>query len=230
MTLERTTLSSRRLAAVGGAAGAIVLVVVLAASPASAPSAADEPQAAGPGSWEPGAQPRPTRAPSVAPEPAGDPGGSPPPATPPPEPAIDHGIPVAEDPIEESPLEMQQAAALQVAADFAAAYGQHHFDDGPSATLDRVRPFVSDELAAELASSSGASAALRERAALRETATATVQAVQHQAGSVEEGWMDLLVVIRQEVTSQAGSESRWPTFLVQVRPSDGVWRVSRLLP
>lgn len=125
---------------------------------------------------------------------------------------------------------VEEAAAWQVAADFAAGYATHRFDDGPSAAADRVRPFVTAELAAQLDGGSGAAAASAERAARREMAVAEVQAVQPQAGSVSAGRLELLVVVRQDVGWDGGSEVYWPTYLVEVSRSPDGWRVSRLLP
>lgn len=124
----------------------------------------------------------------------------------------------------------QEAAAWQAAADFAAGYASHRFDDGPGSTVERVRPFVTEELADQLAGGSGAAAASAERAARQEVVLAEVQAVQPQGGSVSEGRLELLVVVRQDVTWNGGSRVDWPTYLLEVRQGPGGWRVSRLLP
>lgn len=137
----------------------------------------------------------------------------------------------AQEPAPEDPGDVEEeAAAWQVAADFAAGYATHRFDDGPSSTVERVRPFVTDELAAQLREGSTAAAATAERAARQEVAVAEVQAVQPQTGTVATGRLEVLVVVRQDVTWDGGSQVYWPTYLVEVRHGENGWRVSQLLP
>lgn len=225
MSLERLTVSPRRVLVACGSVVALLAVAVLAATRAPAPLAAadaTEPAPlASPQPWDP-------------PGPADLEGGQDPDA---PQGEDEDGVdgaesPTGEDPLDDAdqPVEVARATAHQVAADFAAGYGEHHFDEEPSAAVERIRPFVTDELADELTRNSGAVAAGAERAARQERATATVQAVQEQGGSVEDGYVHLLVVVRQDVTWRGGTETRWPTYLVQVARAGGDWRVARLLP
>jgi len=215
--LDRLTVSTRRVVAAGAAALAVLILLasINTARPAS----------------------RSVAAVSGGPSPGGDPDW---PEAPGPPPAGDGVGPGSVAPVEvdttDIPLEdgtavaAEEALAHQVAADFAAGYAGHHFDDPPSATAERVRPFVTTELAAELARNSGATAAQQERAARQERATAAAQAVQHQGGSVAEGRIDVLVVVRQDVTWSGGSEIRWPTYVLQVARVGGQWRVAHVLP
>lgn len=234
MRFDRLTLSPRRVALAGATAAVVLLVAVLSALRAPASPVAEQapepgrPTAAGslPSPGEPAAAPTPDREPDAEPPP-GDAA------------AAGDAVPEAEDAAassdsprdgDDGTVEDHTAAAHQAAADFAAGYATHHFDDGPSAVTERVRAFVTDEFASELARNSGAVAASSQRAARQERTVATVQAVQDQGGSVEEGSFHLLVVVRQDVTWDGGSQVRWPTFLVQVVRVGGDWRVARLLP
>lgn len=235
MRFDRLTLSPRKVALAGGTAAVVLLFAVLGAlrapvSPVAEQAPEPERPAAAQSSPSPGqtaAVPIPDDGPDAEP-PAGDAA------------AAGDAAPEAEDDAaassdgtldgDDETVEDQTAAAHQAAADFAAGYATHHFDDGPSAVTERVRAFVTDEFASELARNSGAVAASSQRAARQERTVATVQAVQDQGGSVEEGNLHLLVVVRQDVTWDGGSQVRWPTFLVQVVRVGGDWRVARLLP
>lgn len=224
MSFERLTVSPRRVLVVCASVVAVLTVAVLAAARAPAPLAtadATEPAPlASPQPWEPPAPADPHAGQPDAPQGGGDDSLA----------GAESGT--GADPLDgaDQPVEVARATAHQVAADFAAGYGEHHFDEDPSAAVERIRPFVTDELAAELTRNSGAVAAGAERAARQERATATVQAVQEQGGSVEDGYVHLLVVVRQDVTWRGGTETRWPTYLVQVVRVGGDWRVARLLP
>lgn len=214
MSLEGSTLSPRRLAVLAAIASSAVLVVVVVAA-----RLPDQEQQAASVEASPRAAPvvpagpEETREPTASPEPDAEP------------------IPEAEDDsgtVDEGALQ-EEAAAHQVATDFAARHAEYRFDDPPAAALERVRPFVTDELAAELGRNSGALAARAELQERQERALATVQAVQRQGGAVADGRIDLLVVVRQDVTWTGGSEIRWPSYVVQVVRTDAGWRVARVL-
>jgi hypothetical protein len=127
----------------------------------------------------------------------------------------------------QEPTEVDIIAAHQAAADFATAYATYSFDDPPAATVERVRDYVTVELAADLARSSGAAAGRKELAERRQRATGAASTV--HTGDVGAGYVDVLVVARQEVTWQGGAETRWPSYLVRVVPTDDGWRVAGLL-
>jgi hypothetical protein len=120
------------------------------------------------------------------------------------------------------------AEAGQVAADFAGQYATYSWEETQEAAVDRVRPFVTAELAAELGRNSGAGAGAAQLAHREQSAAAAVETV--QTDSVGEGWVDLLVVLRQELTWKGGADTRWDSYLLRVVPQEDGWRVSGLLP
>jgi hypothetical protein len=125
------------------------------------------------------------------------------------------------------PSEQDTVDAQQAAADFAAAYATYSYDDPPAAAIERVRSFVTTEFAAELARTSGATAGREELAERQQRAAGSVFTV--QTTSAGEGYADVLVVVRQEVTLLDRAETRWPTYLLRVTHTDAGWRVAGLL-
>ena len=116
------------------------------------------------------------------------------------------------------------AEARQAATDFAVELATYRWDDAPDATIARVRPYVTDGLAADLARASGARDARAELEAREEVATATVLTVQTE--TLDVGFVRLVVAVRQVVTSTEGEEVRFPSYLVRVEPTDDGWRVA----
>ncbi|MDP8969059.1 MAG: hypothetical protein M3N52_00815, partial [Actinomycetota bacterium] len=119
-------------------------------------------------------------------------------------------------------------AARHVAAQFAVGLATYRYDDGPDATLQRVRPYVTADLAGQLGPSSGATAARGELAGRQEAATAVVEAV--QTDTVGDGSTDLLLVIRQQVASLEGSQTRVLSYLVRVVRTPVGWLVAGFQP
>jgi hypothetical protein len=252
--LERTTLSSRRLAV--ALAGLLVVglgggaLAATRASTGSGPTTADLGAArATPTATATTPTPTPPTPGTAAPTvpaggtPAGDVlaadgpelGDSTAPAqpgTPAPRrsPGATPDAPVGPDPAEVNAV-LQQAevlAAQQTAADFAVGYATYRWDDEPGATAERVRPYVTAELYEVLAQERGGNAGRAQLAERQQSAEALVENVQTQ--TIADGWMDLLVVVRQTVTSTGGAETRWPSYLLRVlRTRDG-WRVSGFQP
>jgi hypothetical protein len=140
--------------------------------------------------------------------------------------------PVAEDgavvPSQPAPPDADVADAGQVAADFAVAYATYSWDETPEQARARLQPLVTAELDAELARNSGAAAGSAELAERRQWAIAVAETV--QLDSVGEGYLDLLVVVRQDVSWDGGEDSRWPSYLLRVVQDDAGWTVSGLLP
>ena len=244
MRLERTTISGRRLTAAltallvvcGGLTGLAALRA--RAQPQPVPVAADPTPAAtgNPGVPAP-ASPRPlptepaaTAAPlpsaalhTAAPADNGDAA-----ATEPPRIVADEPGPAPQEPpavgAEQPPSEWEIIEAKQVAADFAVGLGTYRYDDEPDALLERVEPYVTADLAERLGANSGGQAGREELAAREEVATALVETV--QSDTVQGGAMDLLVVLRQDVTTRDGTQTRYPSYLVRmVRTGEG-WRVA----
>jgi hypothetical protein len=243
VSLDRYTVSSRRLSVL--VLGALALTaggVALAASRPLPPPVAIAPTETA--SAEPTA---PAATPSDEVVPATS---APPPAAsaPPPVVAVPHGEVLAADggPGGDGPANGQPARetlesvidqereaaevveAQQVAADFAAGYASYRYDDPPGAAADRVREHASPELVEALERETGGAAGREELAAREQTAEALVESIQTQ--TVADGWMDLLVVVRQTVSTISGSEVRWPSYLLRVERTDGGWRVSGFQP
>jgi hypothetical protein len=220
MSLSRSTMSTRKL---------VLLVVCLAAGVIAGFSAA---LAQGPGSEAASTQ-RPATPEPSAPGEAADPAGAAEARAADPDeaeaPWAEDGVHVAELSGEAAWLEDDDLAdAGQVAADFAGQYATYSWDEAQGQALERVRPFVTAELAAELGRNSGAVAGAAQLAHREQSAAAAVETV--QTDSVGEGWVDLLVVLRQELTWKGGADTRWDSYLLRVVPQEDGWRVSGLLP
>jgi hypothetical protein len=218
MSLSRSTLSTRKL---------VVLVVCLAAGAVAGFSAA-----LAQGSEEASPEPPVASEPAVPDQVADPAGAAETRATDPDEaeaPWAEDGVHAAELSGEAAWLDDDDlAAAGQVAADFAGEYATYSWDEDQEQAVDRLRPLVTAELAAELGRNSGAGAGAAQLAHREQSATAAVETV--QTDSVGEGWVDLLVVLRQELTWKGGADSRWDSYLLRVVPQEDGWRVSGLLP
>lgn len=126
------------------------------------------------------------------------------------------------------PTEEEVRSAHKVAADFVVAYVSYRWDEPPDAALERVRPLATPELAATLDRASGGQAGREELAARQQTVAAAIEAVQQQ--EVGPGWVDLVVVTRQEVTTTEGADTRHESFLTRVVRTDDGWRVAGFQP
>lgn len=213
MSLERSTVSSRRLAVLLAGLAVAAIAAMLAGQALSGEPGVDPP----PALTTAGADP-------VAPfrDVENDGGtGTPAPATPTADRATD-------DNTASEITEEDAAAAHQVAADFAVAYASYRWDDPAEAFVERIRPLATRELIAELSRGGGGQAGQAELAARRQVVTALVESVQQQnAGS---DWLDLLVVTRQDVTTSASAETRYASFLTRTVRTDEVWRVAGFQP
>jgi hypothetical protein len=223
MSLTTSTISGRKLTAVGVcvlaglAAGFAFALAYGGGAPLAAGAGRDEPAVAAPADTD-------ADGPEAATPPDADPAAA---AAAAPAPA-----PVAEDgavaPSQPAPPDADLADAGQVAADFAVAYATYSWDETPEQARARLQPLVTAELDAELARNSGAAAGSAELAERRQWAIAVAETV--QLDSVGEGYMDLLVVVRQDVSWDGGEDTRWPSYLLRVVQGDGGWTVSGLLP
>ena len=122
----------------------------------------------------------------------------------------------------------QLVEARQVAADFAAAYGTYSYREEPEDAAARMAPFASPELAAQLSDNAGGSVGRQILADRRQEAVATVETVSSQRVAAD--GVDLLVVVAQKITSEGGTETRWPAYRLRVARSDAGWRVTALQP
>jgi hypothetical protein len=230
--LGRTTLSGRRVTVLATALavllGAAIGLGGQLAADGLAPSRAPVPEQAAadlPSEGDPDGDG--ARAEDVE-EARDDAADGPPPAitTDEPPPPVAADVPAPRDELE-PPDEVEQVEAQQVAADFAAGFASYRFDDGPDALLVRVSPYITAGLADRLGEggSSGASLALRER---EEVGTGIIETVQVQA--IGEDWMDLVAVVRIEVTAGEVSEQRWVSTLVRAVRTERGWRVDGFQP
>lgn len=117
----------------------------------------------------------------------------------------------------------QIAAAQAVAESFCAQYATRRWDEPPSARLARLAPYMSDELAAAFANSSGGTALEQERKANQEVTTAQPEFAYPQ--TVSRGQVVFTVVVLQRVTTTQGTNEQRPSFQVVLEPRGGGWRV-----
>ncbi|HEY8200442.1 MAG TPA: hypothetical protein VII47_03730 [Actinomycetota bacterium] len=121
--------------------------------------------------------------------------------------------------------------ARRVASAFATAYATWRSDESPDAATARLVPYVTPDLAAKLRTpASGGTAARQTLAQKGEFATAVAEAVQTQ--SLWADGITLLVLVRQQLHTAAGVETRRPSYAVQVvrSPTGGQWLVRDFTP
>jgi hypothetical protein len=121
--------------------------------------------------------------------------------------------------------------ARQVASAFATAYATWRSDESPDAATARLVRYTTPELAAKLRTpASGGTAARQMLRQQGEFATAVAEAVQTQGLSAD--GITLLVVVRQELHTAAGVETRRPSYAVRVVPPapGGQWLVQDFTP
>lgn len=121
----------------------------------------------------------------------------------------------------------QVAAAQAVAERFCQEYATRRWDEPPAARLTRLAPFMSDELAAAFANSSGGAALERERRARQEVTTAQPEFAYPQ--TISRNQVVFTVVVLQSVTTTQGTAEQRPSFQVVLEPRDGGWRVVNLV-
>lgn len=121
----------------------------------------------------------------------------------------------------------QLAVAQTVAERFCREYATRRWDEPPPARLARLTPFMSEELAAAFASSSGGAALENERRENQEVTTAQPEFAYPQ--SVSRHQVVFTVVVLQRVTTIQGIKEQRPSFQVVLEPRDGGWHVVNLV-
>ncbi|MGH8901436.1 MAG: hypothetical protein ACRDYA_07080 [Egibacteraceae bacterium] len=121
----------------------------------------------------------------------------------------------------------QVAAAQTVAERFCLEYATRRWDEPPPARLARLTPFMSKELAAAFASSSGGAALENERRENQEVTTAQSELAYPQ--SVSHHQVVFTVVVLQKVTTIQGTQEQRPSFQVVLEPRDDSWHVVNLV-
>jgi hypothetical protein len=121
--------------------------------------------------------------------------------------------------------------ARRVASAFAAAYATWRSNESSEAAAARITRYVTPALAARLRTpDSGATAGRQMLGQQGEHATGVAEAVQTQALSAD--GITLVVVVRQEVHTRAGVQTRRPSYAVHVvpGPTGGQWLVGDFTP
>jgi hypothetical protein len=124
--------------------------------------------------------------------------------------------------------------ARRVASAFATAYATWRSDESPDAATARLVRYATPGLAAKLKTpASGGTAARQTLTQEGEFATAVAEAVQTQ--SLSAGGITLLVLVRQQLHTAAGVETRRPSYAVRVvpgplGPTGGQWLVQDFTP
>jgi hypothetical protein len=121
----------------------------------------------------------------------------------------------------------QVAAAKTIAERFCREYATRRWDEPPPARLARLAPFMSEELTAAFADSSGGVALEQERKANQEIATAQPEFAYPQVISREQ--VVFTVVVLQRVTTIQGVKDQRPSFQVVLEPRGRDWRVVNLV-
>ena len=147
--------------------------------------------------------------------PAASPSSSRPTSVPPPAPALPF-----------SPARLQ--AAVTLAARFAAAWDSWSWRQPPAAWLAALRPMAAAPLYPALAQAAGTPAVLAQRAATRQSATATV--VSAAIRDLAPGSVTVTVTVAQVITSAAGTGKSTDSLAVTVIPAGGGWAVWDIEP
>jgi len=127
--------------------------------------------------------------------------------------------------------------ARRVASAFATAYATWRANESPDAATARLVRYATPDLAAKLRTPvSGGTAARQTLTQQGEYATAVAEAVQTQSLSAD--GITLLVLVRQQLHTAAGVETRRPSYAVRVVPGPlgpgvpggGQWLVQDFTP
>lgn len=127
--------------------------------------------------------------------------------------------------------------ARRVASAFAVAYAAWRYDESPAAAAARIGKYVTPDLAARLATpDSGGTAGRQMLGQKGEYATAVAEAVQTQGLSAD--GITLLVLVRQDLHTRTGINTRRPSYAVHLVPgpagpagaSGGRWLVQDFTP
>jgi hypothetical protein len=125
-----------------------------------------------------------------------------------------------------SPARLQAAAAL--AGRFTAAWDSWSWRQPPAAWLAALQPMAAASLEPALAQAAGTRSVLAQRAATRQTARATVTAL--QVRDLTPGSVTLTVTVRQVITASTGTTRATATYAVTLTPADPGWTVWDIEP
>jgi hypothetical protein len=121
--------------------------------------------------------------------------------------------------------------ARRVASAFAVAYATWRYNESPDAANARIARYVTPDLAARLAApDSGGTAGRQMLGQQGEYTTAVAEAVQTQ--NLSAGGITLLVLVRQDLHSKGGLQTRRPSYAVHLvpGPTGSGWLVQDFTP
>ena len=117
------------------------------------------------------------------------------------------------------PARLQAAAVL--AARFAGTWDSWSWRQPPAAWLTALKPMAAAELYPALAQAAGTPGVLAQRAAARQTATATVTSA--RIAGLTPGSVTVDVTVRQAITSASGTSQSAASFAVTLTPAGDGW-------
>ena len=120
-----------------------------------------------------------------------------------------------------SPAQLQAAAVL--AGRFTTAWDSWSWRQPPAAWLGALRPLADGSLDPALARAAGTPGVLAQRKKARQTATATIRAVQIR--DLTPGSVTISVTVAQVITSRAGTSQATASFAVTLTPHGSSWMV-----
>ncbi len=124
------------------------------------------------------------------------------------------------------PVRLQAAAGL--AARFTAAWDSWSWRQSPAAWLTRLRPMASASLEPALAQAAGTRGVLAQRAAARQTATATVTALVIR--DLTPGSVTVTATVTQVITGSSGTSRATASWAVTLTPAGTGWLVWDIEP
>jgi len=125
-----------------------------------------------------------------------------------------------------SPAQLQAAAVL--AGRFTTAWDSWSWRQPPAAWLGALRPLADGSLDPALAQAAGTPGVLAQRKKARQTATATIRAVQIR--DLTPGSVTISVTVAQVITSRAGTSQATASFAVTLTPHGSSWMVWDIEP
>lgn len=120
------------------------------------------------------------------------------------------------------------ATAADMAQRFTVAYGTYRYDEDPRAYGQRLRPFVTDQLLADLQSSAAAPGLVDERR--RDQVVAVGSAAIDSIRDIETNSVIFVVTGTQQLTTAAGPSEDSRRYAVTATRAGGVWRVYAFEP
>jgi len=155
--------------------------------------------------------------------PAAPAGSAPPPSAPPPSPAS--AAVQAPGIYQLVPFTAQGLAAAEtMAVRFGIAYGTYSYTESASAYLATLTPYVSSDLAGQIAAAYAAPGVASQRASGKQVATATAQVTALRAfGSSS---LTLIVEVDQQVTATKGGGPSDTGYAVTLTGGGGTWQVT----